>query len=110
MTEEGIAWSVAILAALGLAWLLGLATRRWGRWRYLPGCLVLALALTPFRFDGEHQAPAFSVAIFRTFLEEGLDPDPPLVALGAVVLGVAVVYVAVVGVVALVGSRLLERP
>lgn len=105
MTEEGIAWSVAILAGLGLAWLLGLATRRWGRWRYLPGCLVLALALTPFRFDGEHQAPAFSVVIFRAFLEEGLDPGSPLAVLGAVASGVVVVYLVVVGVVALVSSK-----
>lgn len=105
MTEEGIAWFVAVLAALGLAWLLGLATRRWGRWRYLPGCLVLALALTPFRFDGEHQAPAFAVVIFRGFLEDGLDPGQPLFALGAVSLGVVVIYLVVVGVLALVGSR-----
>ena len=101
---EVIAWIVAAVAGLGLAWLLCLVTRGWGRWRYLPGCLVLALALTPFRFDGEHEAPAFAVAIFRGFLEDGLDPNPPLVALGAVLLGVGVVYLAVMGVLALLGS------
>ncbi|MDE0440654.1 MAG: hypothetical protein OXL38_00905 [Gammaproteobacteria bacterium] len=105
MTGEAIAWIAAGVAGLGLAWLLYLVTRNWGRWRFLPGCLVLAWSLTPFRFDGEHEAPAFAVVIFRAFLEDGLDPGPPLVALGAVSFGVVVVYLAVMGVLALVGSR-----
>ena len=103
MTGEVIAWIVAVAAGLGLAWLLCLVTRNWGRWRFLPGCLVLAWSLTPFRFDGEHEAPAFAVVIFRQFLEEGMDPGPPLLALGVVSLGVVVVYLAVIGILALVG-------
>ena len=112
MTGEVIAWIAAGVAGLGLAWLLYLVTRNWGRWRFLPGCLVLAWSLTPFRFDGEHEAPAFAVVIFRAFLEDGLDPGPPLVALGAVSFGVVVVYLAVMGVLALVGSgrRSHRRP
>ena len=102
MTGEAIAWTVAVVAGLALAWLVWLVTRNWGRWRLLPGCLVLAWSLTPFRFDGEHEAPAFAVVIFRAFLEDGLDPEPPLVALGAVSLGVVAVYLAVVGVLALI--------
>lgn len=105
MTGEVIAWAVAVVGGLGLAWLLCLATRSWGRWRFLPGCLVLAWSLTPFRFDGEHEAPAFAVVIFRAFLEDGLDPGPPLVALGAVSSGVVVVYLVVMGVLGLVTSR-----
>lgn len=105
MTGEVVAWIVAGFAGLGLAWLLCLVTRSWGRWRFLPGCLVLAWSLTPFRFDGEHEAPAFAVVIFRAFLEEGLDPGPPLLALGAVSLGVVVVYLVVIGVLGLVSSR-----
>lgn len=101
MTGEAIAWCVAALAGLGLAWLLCLVTRGWGRWRYLPSCLVLAVALTPFRFDGEHEAPAFAVVIFRALLEEGLNPGPPLLALGAVTFGVVAVYLVVMGVLAL---------
>ena len=66
---------------------------------------MLAVALTPFRFDGEHEAPAFAVVIFRALLEQGLDPGPPLVALGAVTLGVVTVYLVVMGILALVGSR-----
>ncbi|MDE0192474.1 MAG: hypothetical protein OXQ90_14055 [Gammaproteobacteria bacterium] len=104
MTGEAIAWIAAGVAGLGLAWLLYLVTRSWGRWRFLPSCLVLAWSLTPFRFDGEHEAPAFAVVIFRQFLEDGLDPGPPLVALGAVSFGVVVVYLAVMGVLALVAS------
>ena len=105
MTGEAIAWTVAVVAGLGLASLLCLLTRSWGRWRFLPGCLVLAGSLTPFRFDGEHEAPAFAVVIFRAFLEDGLDPEPPLVALGAVSLGVLAVYLAVAGILGLVSSR-----
>ena len=104
MTGEVIGWSVAAVAGLGLAWLVCLVTRGWGRLRYLPGCVVLAWSLTPFRFDGEHHAPAFAVATFRMFLEDGLDPSPPLLAIGAVTLGVVAVYLAVVGVRALIGS------
>lgn len=100
-----IGWLAAVVAGLGLAWLLCLVTRSWGRWRYLPGCLVLALALTPFRFGGEHEAPAFAVAIFRGFLENDLDPGPPLLALGAVTLAVVVIYLAVMGVLGLMGAR-----
>ena len=103
-----IAWIAAAVAGLALAWLLWLVTRNWGRWQFLPGCLVLAWSLTPFRFDGEHEAPAFAVVIFRAFLEEGLDPGPPLVALGAVSLGVVVVYLAAMGVLGFVSSR--RRP
>ena len=102
MTGELIAWIAAGVAGLGLAGLLCLVTRSWGRWRFLPGCLVLAWSLTPFRFDGEHEAPAFAVVIFRAFLEEGLDPEPPLVALGAVSLGVVAVYLVAMGVLGLV--------
>ena len=105
MTGEVIAWTVAVVAGLLSAWLVCLVTRSWGRWRFLPGCLVLAWSLTPFRFDGEHEAPAFAVVIFRAFLEDGLDPGPPLVALGAVSFGVVVVYMAVMGVLGLVSSR-----
>ncbi|MDE0659314.1 MAG: hypothetical protein OXI79_06645 [Gammaproteobacteria bacterium] len=71
----------------------------------MPSCLVLALALTPFRFDGEHEAPAFAVVIFRALLEEGLDPGPPLLALGAVTSAVVAVYLVATGILALVGSR-----
>lgn len=102
MTGEAIAWTAAVVAGLGLAVLLCLVTRNWGRWRFLPGCLVLAWSLTPFRFAGEHQAPAFAVVIFRTFLEDGLDPGPPLVALGAVSLGVVAVYLVAMGILGLV--------
>ena len=105
MTGAVIAWFAAVLAGVGLAWLLCLVTRSWGRWRYLPGCLVLALGLTPFRFDGEHEAPAFAVVIFRGFLENDLDPGPPLLALGAMTLAVVVVYLAVMGVLGLMGAK-----
>lgn len=105
MTGEGIAWIVAIAAGFGLAFLLSLATWNWGRGRFLPGCLVLAWSLTPFRFDEEHEAPAFAVVVFRGFLEDGLDPGPPLLALGAVTLAVVVVYVTAMGTLALVRAR-----
>lgn len=105
MTSEAIAWTAAVVAGLGLAWLVYLVTRNWGRWRFLPGCLVLAWSLTPFRFDGEHEAPAFAVVVFRAFLEDGLDPGLPLVALAAVSSGVVVIYLAVIGVLAWVAPR-----
>ena len=105
MSAETIAWAAAVAAGLGLAGLMIRMARGWGRWRFLPGCLVLAWSLTPFRFDGEHEAPAFAVVIFRAFIEEGLDPGPPAVALGAVTLTVVAAYLAATGVVAWVGSR-----
>ena len=105
MTGPLIAWFVLGASGLGLAWLVCLATRRWGQWRYLAACLILACTLTPYRFDAEHEAPAFAVAVFRLFLEDGLDPQPPLLAIGAVTLGVVAVYLAVLGVRAVVGRR-----
>lgn len=105
MTGEAIAWVTVVVAGLALASLLCLVTRNWGRWRFLPGCLVLAWSATPYRFDGEHEAPAFAVVIFRGLLEDGLDPGPPLLALGAVSLGVVAVYLVVMGALGLVSSR-----
>ena len=96
-----IAWLVMGIAGLSLAALLYAATPSWGRWRYLVVGVVLAWSLTPYRFDGEHQAPAFAVAVFRLFLEEGLDPKPPLLALGVVTAIVTALYCAVLGVWAL---------
>lgn len=97
MTGQVIGWVVTAVAGLGLAWVVCLAIGRWGRLRYLAGGLVLAWSLTPFNFDGVHVAPAFAVVIFRAFLEDGLDPMAPLVAMGVVTVGVIAVYLVVLG-------------
>ena len=87
-----LAWLVAATAALLFAGLLHTALRRLRHWRFLVIGLVLALSLTPYRFDGEHWAPAFVVGLFRLLFEDGVTPRPPLVILLLVALGYALLY------------------
>lgn len=111
MTNYAVAWLVVAMAALLLAGLLHVALRRLRHWRYLVIGLVLALSLTPYRFDGEHSAPAFVVGLFRLFFEDGATPRPPLVTLLLVALGYALLYFLGWGVLAIwrKGRRLLNR-
>lgn len=83
MTGYTLAWLVLGVSAFAVAALVFVVMPRWGRLRYLAAALVLVWSLTPFQFDGEHWAPAFAVAIFRLFLEDGADPRPSLYLLGS---------------------------
>lgn len=87
-----IAWLVAVMAATLLAGLLSIALRRLRHWRFLIIGSVLALSLTPYRFDGEHMAPAFVVGLFRLLFEDGATPRPAFVILLLVALGYALLY------------------
>ena len=92
MTAYAVAWLIVAAAALSIAGLLFVALRRLRHWRYLIVGLTLALALTPYSFDEAHTAPAFMVAAFRLFFEDGALSRPPLVLLLLVSAGVALVY------------------
>ena len=92
MTAYAIAWLVAAAAALSIAGLLFVALRRLRHWRYLIVGLTLALALTPYRFDEAHTAPAFMVAAFRLLFEDDALARPPLVLVLLVSAGVALAY------------------
>lgn len=103
-----IAWLVLGLSAFAIAGLVFVATRRWRAQRYLVVGLVLAWSLTPFSFDGEHWAPAFAVAIFRLFLEDGADPRPPLILLASATAFVLAAYLAT-GLVVGLAKRMRNR-
>ena len=98
MTGYTLAWLVLGVSAIAVAALVFVVTPRWGGLRYLAAAVVLVWSLTPFRFDGEHWAPAFAVAIFRLFLEDGADARPSAFLLGSVTAIVLAVYL-VVGIV-----------
>lgn len=95
MTGYTLAWLVLGVSAVAVAALVFVATPRWGRLRYLAAALVLVWSTTPFHFDGEHWAPAFAVAIFRLFLEEGANAGPAVFLLGSLTAIVVAVYLLV---------------
>ena len=82
-----LAWLVAAIAALLAAGLVFVALRR-RRLGFFAAGLLLAWALTPYRFDGEHWAPAFVVGLFRLFFEDDAAAGPPLVVLAAATVAV----------------------
>lgn len=103
-TGYALAWLVIVVFGLGAAALTFLAANAWRyshalRWPL--AALVLALALAPHRFDGEHAAPALVVAVFRWLFEDYADPLPAAQTAGAAaaaVLAASVVAAAVLGV------------
>jgi len=110
VTGHLIGWFVVCVCAITVAYLSFLATPRWGRLRYLVVGLLLAWSLTPFRFDGEHWAPAFAVAIFRLFLEEGANPRGPVYLLGAVTAGVLALHLLIGLVTGVLGRLRKDAP
>ena len=97
MSSHAIAWWVAGASCLGGAALAFVLLRRYSllrglRW-FVPA-LVLTLGLAPYRFDEAHLAPAWVVAMFRTFFETGMDPGPPWRLLGAAATGLCAAYIA----------------
>lgn len=83
-----LAWVVAAVAALLTAVLVFAALRPRRRLGFFAAGLLLAWALTPYRFDGEHWAPAFVVGLFRLFFEDDAAAGPPLVVLAAATVAV----------------------
>lgn len=111
MNAAAVAWLVAAVSGLGCALLVLVALRRLHPWRYLFAGLVLVVGLVPYRFDGEHLAPAFTVAVFRTVFEANADPGPPWRLLAAAVVGLVAVFLGAVSVAWLVraAARRLRR-
>lgn len=78
-TSYALAWLVIVVFGLGAAALAFAAANAWRLSRALRwplAALVLAWALVPHRFDGEHTAPALAVAAFRWLFEDYADPLP----------------------------------
>ena len=106
MNSATIAWWIAGASGLGCAALAHLLLRRYqrlGSLRWFVPALVLTLGLAPYRFDEAHLAPAWVVALFRTFFETGMDPGPPWRLLAAATTGLCAAYIAV-----LAGRRLVR--
>lgn len=97
MSSAAIAWWIAGTSCVGCAALAYLLLRRYqalASLRWFVPALVLTLGLAPYRFDEAHLAPAWVVAIFRTFFETGIDPGPPWRLLGAAATGLCAAYIA----------------
>ncbi len=89
MSPYAIAWTVVVVSGSLLGWLVFRALRRFTWLRYVATVLVLVWAVTPFRFDGEHWAPAFLVAAFRLpLIDEDANPADAIMVLGATTTGV----------------------
>lgn len=103
------AWLVAAIAAAGAAGLMFAALRRRPRLAALAAALVLAWSLAPYRFDGEHTAPALVVGLFRLLFEDDASPRGPLLLLAAVTVGVLALAAAGFGLAALFDVRATSR-
>ena len=89
MSPYAIAWTVVAVSGSLLACLVFQALRRFTWLRYVATVLVLAWAVTPFQFDGEHWAPVFLVAAFRLpLIDEAANPADAVMVLGATTFGV----------------------
>lgn len=98
MNSATIAWWIAGASCLGCAALAYAPLRRYqrlGSLRWFVPALALTLTLVPYRFDEAHLAPAWVVAVFRTFFESGMDPGPPWRLLAAAATGLCAAYIAV---------------
>lgn len=105
MSSYAIAWLIAVVSASGAALLAFVALRRLRHWRFLAAALVLAWALTPVSFDGKHLAPAFLVALFRQFLEDGVPSAPAWRILLLSTVAVLALHFAALGIYWLLASR-----
>ena len=91
MSPYAIAWTVVVVSGSLCGWLVFRALRRFTWLRYVGTALVLVWAVTPFRFDAEHWAPAFLVAAFRLpVIDEDANPAEAIMVLGATTAGVLV--------------------
>ena len=89
MSPYTIAWTVVVVSGGLGGWLVFRALRRFTWLRYVGTALVMVWAVTPFRFDAEHWAPAFLVAAFRMpFVDEDANPAEAIMVLGAATTGV----------------------
>lgn len=94
-------WLVVATAAAFAAGLAFAALRRRPRLGALAAALVLGWTLVPYRFDGEHAAPALVVGLFRLLFEDDASPRGPLLLLAAVTVGVLALAAAGFGLAAL---------
>ena len=89
MTPYEIAWAVVVASGVALGVLVFRALRGYQWLRYTATALVVAWAVTPYQFDGEHTAPAFLVAAFRLpFVDADADPAEAVLTLASVTVGV----------------------
>ena len=102
-------WLVAATAAAGAAGLVFAALRQRPRLGALAAALVLGWTLVPYRFDGEHAAPALVVGLFRLLFEDDASPRGPLLLLAAVTVGVLALAAAGFGLAALFDVRAPSR-
>ena len=105
MSGYAIAWLVVVGAAGLGAWLAFVLLRRFRHLRFLGAGLVLAWAITPYSFDGEHAAPALAVAVFRLLFEAGAPWRVPLALASASTLGVLAAYFVGIGIAAIASRR-----
>ena len=96
LTPYELAWVIVGTMGVFASVLVWIALRRFGPIAYFFAVLVLAWAVAPWRFDGEHLAPAFVVLIFQMFFENNADPTGALTAMvlitGTVVVGFLSVF------------------
>ena len=89
MSPYAVAWTVVVVSGGLCGWLVFRALGRFTWLRYVATALVLVWAVTPFRFDAEHWAPAFLVAGFRMpFVDDDANPADAIMVLGATTAGV----------------------
>ena len=98
-------WLVVATAAAFAAGLAFAVLRRRPRLGALAAALVLGWTLVPYRFDGEHAAPALVVGLFRLLFEDDASPRGPLLLLAAVTVGVLALAAAGFGLAALFDVR-----
>lgn len=110
MDGYGVAWLLAAAAAAGIGALAFAALRRRPRRGILAAALVLGWALAPYRFDGEHSAPAFIVGLFRLLFEDHASPQGPLLVLAVVTVGILALAAGAFGAAALFDALPSRKP
>lgn len=73
------------------------------RFRWVLATGIVVTCCTPYRFDGEHFAPALAVAVFRTIFEADADPS------GAWIITLMAWGAALVGILSVLGVRRLRQ-
>ena len=92
-----------VVVSFALALIVVVKLEVLARLRWVLATGVVVTCCTPYRFDGEHFAPALAVAVFRTVFEADADPS------GAWIITLMAWGAALAGVLAVFGVRRLRR-